>query len=369
MFLFSLAEAPVKAEAPIKGILRYFFIIIISLSIFQHSPIFSQDTSGSGAIEDNDLGSEIDGLDDLDELLDILTEFNVVVNVATKSASTLDESPAIVTVIDRETIERSNAQTLADLIRMTPGLDFSKGSLGWGEPLDGFYGRGVLSTFSQTVLLLLNGKNRFNDFTYASPFMSTRINVDMIERVEIMRGPGSAVYGGNAFSAVINVITRDTDASPETVFEMSGSKSNQASLYVLHKSKIQESDWRVGFQGKYFFDHGKSYPATQKDNLYTNDMLPDADRITDGIDPSFDVSLNISNPDEHVEVQLWYTDHNPHPFLTGLSMRYKKNAVNYIVGCRNLFDADWEMPLMDDGLYSYPYRGREFFVKMAIRID
>ncbi len=70
------------------------------------------------------------------ELIDMSLEelLNVDVDIATKSASTLDETPGIVTVIDRKTIELTGAKTLVDIVRMVPGFDFSRGSLGWGEP-------------------------------------------------------------------------------------------------------------------------------------------------------------------------------------------------------------------------------------------
>ena len=242
---------------------------------------------------------------------------NLEVRVSTKTKSTIDESPGIVTVINREMIERTNAQTLADIIRMVPGLDFSKASLGWGEPLDEFYGRGVLNSFSQTILLLLNGQNKFNDLTYASPFMSTRINVDMIERIEIIRGPGSALYGGNAFAAVINIITRDKGDENETVFEISGGENPHGSAYLLTKHKLFKTDWSIGLQGKYFFDKGRTYANVQNDKIFTNTKLPQADKITDGIDPSYDLSMNISAPNNKFNAQIWHTDHNPHPFLTG----------------------------------------------------
>ncbi len=242
---------------------------------------------------------------------------NIEVEVSTKIKSTIDESPGIVTVINRKMIERTCAQTLADIIRMVPGLDFSKSSLGWGEPIDEFYGRGVLNSFSQTILLLFNGQNRFNDFTYASPFMSSRINVDMIERIEIIRGPGSALYGGNAFAAVINIITRDKSDRSETIFETSGGENPHGSIYLLTKHKLFKTNWKIGLQGKYFFDKGRTYANVQEDKKYTKTKLPQADKITDGIDPSYDLSLNISAPKNKFNAQIWHTEHNPHPFLTG----------------------------------------------------
>jgi len=272
------------------------------------------------------------------ELIDMSLEelLNVDVDIATKSASTLDETPGIVTVIDRKTIELTGAKTLVDIIRMVPGFDFSRASLGWGEPLDEFYARGVVNIFSQTILFLINGRNKLNDLVYASPWMSSRLNVDMIERVEIIRGPGSALYGGNAFSAVINIVTRDTGTEPETIFELSGGQYNTGSLYALTKQKIGKSDWTFGFQGKYFFDGGTTYKSIT-DTISDFIIMPIGstvdykDYVTDGINPSFDVSINVTAPEDKFRFQVWHTSHNPHPALSGFTPQVNANTYNYKV--------------------------------------
>ncbi|MCK5146855.1 TonB-dependent receptor [bacterium] len=277
---------------------------------------------------------------DMEDLMDLslLELLNIEVSVATKSDVSLDDTPGIVTVIDRKTIELTSAKTLVDIIRMVPGFDYSRTSLGWGEPLDEFYARGTVNIFSQTILFLINGRNKLNDMVYASPWMSTRLNVDMIERVEIIRGPGSALYGGNAFSAVINIITRDTGTEPETVFDVAGGQYNFGSMYGLVKREIGDTGWKIGLQGKYFFEDGTSYDYVDKaidDHItagnYDSSFADYKKFVTDGVNPSFDVSMNITSPKNDLRMQVWYTNHTPHMFLSDARPQINGQTYHYQV--------------------------------------
>jgi len=265
---------------------------------------------------------------------------NMQVNIATKSASKLDDTPSIVTVIDRTTIEMTGARTLSDIVRMIPGFDFSRTTIGFGEPIEGFYPRGVPTDLSQGVLFLLNGKNKFNDFSFSGPWIAHKINVDLIERIEVIRGPGSALYGGNAFTAVINIITRDRSIRPETLFEVSYGQFNYLSLYVLTKHEFA-NDWHFGFQGKYFMEEGTSYPSLTVDRSYGGNALREPYLITDGINPSLDLSLSVSSPNEKLKLQGWYTYHDPHPMLAGYYPT--PNNGNYYYRTQQLmFNLDYE---------------------------
>lgn len=126
-------------------------------------------------------------------------------NVRTAVASRLDftarEAPGIVTVITRAEILNSGARDLADVLRLAPGLDL-------GVDVESSIGLGVRGNWAYEgkVLLLVDGQ-RYNE-----PFFGTvqlrRIPVEQIEKVEIIRGPGSAVYGGFAGLGVIKIDTR-----------------------------------------------------------------------------------------------------------------------------------------------------------------
>jgi iron complex outermembrane receptor protein len=113
------------------------------------------------------------------------------------------EAPSSVTIVTSEDIRRYGYRTLAELLRSVRGFytsyDRSYTSLGvrgFGQPGD----------YNSRILLLLDG-HRLNDNIYDSAMLGTEfiLDIDLIERVEISRGPGSSLYGNNAFFAVVKL--------------------------------------------------------------------------------------------------------------------------------------------------------------------
>lgn len=141
-----------------------------------------------------------------------LTELNledlkkVQVSSASMYLQSDREAPSSVTVITADQIRKFGYRTLADILRSVRGFYVSYdrnysyvGVRGFSRPGD----------YNDRVLLLLNG-HRLTDNVYNSALIGTefQLDVDLIDRVEIVRGPSSSLYGTNAFFAVINVITK-----------------------------------------------------------------------------------------------------------------------------------------------------------------
>lgn len=129
------------------------------------------------------------------------------VRTASRYAQTLLEAPAAMSVVTAEDIRTFGYRTLADILNGMRGLYTSYdrsyhylGMRGFATPGD----------YNTRVLLLVDGV-RHNDNVYDQAAIGTdfSIDVDLIERVEFLPGPGSAIYGANAFFGVINVITKD----------------------------------------------------------------------------------------------------------------------------------------------------------------
>lgn len=137
---------------------------------------------------------------DVDLLMELL---NTPTTVASKKAMTTRESPGIVTLIRREEILASGARDLQDLLRLVPGFSFA-------TDVQGVTSLGIRGNWAHEgkVLLLIDGQE-MNELRYATLQFGNHFPVDQIRQVEIIRGPGSAIYGGFAELAVINVITRD----------------------------------------------------------------------------------------------------------------------------------------------------------------
>lgn len=264
---------------------------------------------------------------------------NRSVEISTKTKLKVDEAPASVSVITREDIEASGARTLGDLVRMVPGFESVRTSIGNGEPVEQFFARGVKSDFGQTVLVLLNGANKFNDLVFTSTGLAQRIDADMIERVEVIRGPGSALYGGSAFAGVINVITRDVEGDDRAQAQASYASYRRVDVHALYRRHLEK--WQVGAQAKFLDEDGESFPSLSFDRSYNRasgglQRIPRASDVKDGTRPSFDLAANISSPDNRFRLEGWFTDHNPDPWLSGFYPnpalpQYKYQAIQGMV--------------------------------------
>ncbi len=128
-----------------------------------------------------------------------------VVVTATRTAQTADETLASVQVITREQIERSQAGDVAGLLRFLAGVDVARNG-GPGQATSVFM-RGAESNHT---LLLIDGVKVNTGTDGGAPWQN--INPAMIERIEIVRGPRSALYGSEAIGGVIQIFTRRAQA-------------------------------------------------------------------------------------------------------------------------------------------------------------
>jgi vitamin B12 transporter len=124
-----------------------------------------------------------------------------VVVTATRVPTPLDEVLAPVVLIDRATIERSNAGDTADLLRFHAGLEIARNG-GPGQPTSMF----IRGAESNHTLVLVDGV-RINPGTIGLPALQN-ISPDMIERIEVVKGPRSTLWGSDAIGGVVNIVTR-----------------------------------------------------------------------------------------------------------------------------------------------------------------
>src|SRR5689334_12368285 len=110
------------------------------------------------------------------------------------------ETPGIISVITAEEIQNSGARDMIDVLRLVPGFDVL-------QDLQFVMGMGLRGNWANEgkVLVLLDGQP-LNELLYQSVALGNRLPVDAIERIEIIRGPGSAIYGGSAEYGVINIV-------------------------------------------------------------------------------------------------------------------------------------------------------------------
>lgn len=136
----------------------------------------------------------------IEQLLD------VQVYSASKRAQRASDAPASVTVLTAEDFKTYGWRTLADALHSVRGFFLTYDRAYTFAGIRGFQRPG---DYNSRILMLIDGY-RINDNLYDAGYYGTEfpIDVDLIERVEIVRGPSSSVYGGNAFFGVINIVTK-----------------------------------------------------------------------------------------------------------------------------------------------------------------
>ncbi|BBA33596.1 vitamin B12 transporter BtuB [Methylocaldum marinum] len=130
-----------------------------------------------------------------------LSKLETVTVTATRTERSVEESLASVTVIDRDEIERRQAQSVQEVLRGVPGLSITNsGGLGKNTSVH------LRGTESDHVLVLIDGVRAGSASSGTTAFQD--IPIDQIERIEVVRGPRSSLYGSEAIGGVIQIFTR-----------------------------------------------------------------------------------------------------------------------------------------------------------------
>ena len=160
-------------------------------------------------------------------------------SIATGTQTPLDKAASTVTVISSQDIDNLGATDINEVLETVPGLHISLSDQGFTPK---YIFRGITSSYNSQALMLING------IAITSLFVGNRSNVwggmpvKSISRIEVIRGPGSALYGADAFSGVINIITKNRDEiNQQQIGSRVGSFNHKAAWFQMGKS-IGETD-------------------------------------------------------------------------------------------------------------------------------
>jgi len=172
---------------------RFKFIIIILILSILHSTAFAQKLA--------ELKTET-----AEELLLFFEEEELV--IATRSSIPVRKAPAIATVVTAREIRDMGARNILDVLKTVPGFGISINEFS----IRMLEVRGIRTQMSEKVLFMIDS-HRINLHWNGSAlyYIYNAIPIESIKRIEIIRGPGSVLYGANAFAAVINIVTKDAE--------------------------------------------------------------------------------------------------------------------------------------------------------------
>ena len=190
----------------------------------------------------------------------------VEISIATGNSTPLDKAPATASVIYAAEIEAMGARNLNEVLETVPGLHVSLSTL---SRLDSVYSiRGIHTGFNPQVLLLMNGIPVQSSLQGGRPSLF-RLPVASIARVEVIRGPGSAIYGADAYAGVINVITKDAAAISGTEIGARHGSFNSSDFWL--QGATSWNDWGIAFNLAYQESDG------DKDRRVTTDLQSSLD--------------------------------------------------------------------------------------------
>jgi iron complex outermembrane receptor protein len=168
----------------------------------------------------------------LDELMDV----NIV--SSTRQEQTLLEAPSVMSIITKEQLREGQYRTVAEALEFIAGLDVITDHF---QPNVGIRGvHGGLRSYSRLMKVMIDGQPVSFAYNANNYLGASLIPMTAIEKIEIIRGPNSAIYGENAFLGVINIITKDSKSSYNGTYQLSAGSIEDNSNYQLSSSLFTE---------------------------------------------------------------------------------------------------------------------------------
>ena len=214
------------------------------------------------------------------EILDLESDFlqslDEVSEIATKTKLNIDDTPSFVTVLHSEKLKELGINNVFEALRLVPGVQLTKESA--GVPVVVFRG----ATQKGEVKFMIDGVNINNTYR-GSIYHYLDFPIELIQRIEVIRGAGSVLYGSGAISGVINIITTSSEENKNKVFTSIGSYDHYKAGAIISQ---QIGDFKFLSDGYYEKDHKKI--TTGPD---ITGIIADSDQ---GL-TNYSVGLNLSN--------------------------------------------------------------------------
>ena len=289
------------------------------------------------------------------------TEMEKTINLAIEAASrkplTLRKSPSIISVITEEEIEKSGARDLMDIFPLIPGLEFNVDV----EGVVALSFRGLWAN-EGSISLQIDGQE-VNEIAYASLQFGNHYLLGQIKKIEIIRGPGSAIYGGCAEYAVINIVTKKGEdlkgASANIVVGQTDETYATQKVSLMAGNKI--NDFSYSLAG--MLSRG------QRSNLKYTDVY-DSSYAMPGNSNMNDAYFNIGLKYKNLSVQFVYDNYqntNRDNLIRIMSKPYPLNFLNCMTQVK--YEKRLNRKLQLAGKFDYKYSEPWSFLGQPEPID
>lgn len=286
----------------------------------------------------------------MDMSLDDLLDMEIV--SASKKAQKIEDAPAAIYVITQDDIKKYGYMNLGEALRMVPGVEIiQSGNHKYEVSFRGF-SRTAFNK-SNKVLFLVNGRPVYNEVFGGVRIFSLNVSMNEVKRIEVIRGPGSSLYGANAFSGVVNIIT-------ENPTEQEGFKAdiNYGALGETYSNLTYGSD--ITEKTAFSFSLGFDQMLQSEERLFVDDELRNPDMS------SYDIPLS--------EQELGYPEGQQTALMAmraKLNLKYdisEDKSLNIYTGFNtNRTDVYWVIPAqydVNDFYAQIDYRDEKNFARL-----
>lgn len=297
--------------------------------------------------------------------LELLKEEETV-SIASRYEQPISQAPSNVYVVTDEDIRQSGATDLPTVLRRIPGLevmqmtgaDFNVSARGGNQP------------FANKMLVMVDGRSIYLDVQGNVFWKSLPITIPEIKRIEVLKGPASAMYGFNAFDGVINIITKSPEEMKGTTLQFGGGEQGTVSSAAVHAGTMgkfgyrlsvgrdQTQQWRerdaLAFRA-HKFNAQTDYALSSTSKLQISGGLVETNRYdgqvgevtSNSIRPSFGYANALYEQGDFLIRAWWsgYTDHatiSPLPQLTDFLSVTDRNGVSTNPFSGNTYNVDMQ---------------------------
>lgn len=191
-------------------------------------PVAFAETVGGATVASGDLS----GLS-LEQLV------NVQVTSVSKRAENLSQASAAITVVSQDDIQRSGARTIAEALRLAPGLQVARvDSHTWA-----ISSRGFNDSFANKLLVLMDGRSVYTPLFSGVYWDVQDTMLEDIDRIEVVRGPGATLWGANAVNGVINIITKSAKDTVGGLAVAGGGNEELGFGALRYGGRLGENAW------------------------------------------------------------------------------------------------------------------------------
>jgi len=193
----------------------------------------------------------------------VAAEGDSIIVTATRAPLTLDEIPASITALDKAAIDRSQDIGVTELLLRTPGISFARnGGYGTSTSLR------IRGAESDHTVVVIDGVKLNDPSSTSGGFNFTNLLVGDIDRIEVLRGPQSILWGSQAIGGVVNIVTATPQKSIEGSFDIEAGSRDTVSARAAVGGRTGPLSWRLGgqtFTTDGISSHAASFGGKERD--------------------------------------------------------------------------------------------------------